>query len=81
MKGPNELLKTVGLAERKGVYPKQLSAGEQKRAVIARSLINRPEVILADEPTSDLDVQTEQGNYGLTPRDSSIRRNLHDGNP
>jgi ABC-type lipoprotein export system ATPase subunit len=56
----NDLLNTVGLAERKGVYPKQLSAEEQKRAVIARSLINRPEVILADEPTSDLDVQTEQ---------------------
>ena len=54
------LLKTVGLAERKWVYPKQLSAGEQKRAVIARSLINRPEIILADEPTSDLDEQTEQ---------------------
>jgi putative ABC transport system ATP-binding protein len=54
------LLKTVGLAERKEVHPKQLSAGEQKRAVIARSLINRPEVILADEPTSDLDVQTER---------------------
>jgi ABC-type lipoprotein export system ATPase subunit len=55
----NELLNMVGLAERKGAYPKQLSAGEQKRAVIARSLINRPDVILADEPTSDLDVQTE----------------------
>jgi ABC-type lipoprotein export system ATPase subunit len=54
------LLKKVGLEGRKGVYPRQLSAGEQKRAVIARALINRPEVILADEPTSDLDIQTEQ---------------------
>jgi ABC-type lipoprotein export system ATPase subunit len=61
----NLLLRAVGLAERKGVYPKQLSAGEQKRAVIARSLINRPEIILADEPTSDLDVQTEREIMGL----------------
>ncbi len=54
-----ELLKTMGLADKAGVYPKQLSAGEQKRVVLARSLINSPQVILADEPTSDLDEQTE----------------------
>ena len=53
------LLKTVGLSSKLNVYPKQLSAGEQKRVVIARSLINRPAIILADEPTSDLDEQTE----------------------
>jgi ABC-type lipoprotein export system ATPase subunit len=56
----NSLLMTVGLAKRKDVFPRQLSAGEQKRAVIARSLINQPELILADEPTSDLDIQTEK---------------------
>jgi ABC-type lipoprotein export system ATPase subunit len=60
LKRAKELLDTVGLSERMGVYPKQLSAGEQKRAVIARSLINQPEIILADEPTSDLDELTEQ---------------------
>jgi ABC-type lipoprotein export system ATPase subunit len=54
-----ELLRTVGLVSKLNVYPKQLSAGEQKRVVIARSLINRPKIILADEPTSDLDEQTE----------------------
>jgi ABC-type lipoprotein export system ATPase subunit len=53
------LLKTVGLSSKLDVYPKQLSAGEQKRVVIARSLINQPKIILADEPTSDLDEQTE----------------------
>ncbi len=55
-----ELLKSMGLTNRMEVYPRQLSAGEQKRAVIARSLINEPTIILADEPTSDLDVQTER---------------------
>lgn len=56
----SELLKTMGLAGRMEVYPRQLSAGEQKRAVIARSLINNPTILLADEPTSDLDSQTER---------------------
>lgn len=60
-----ELLNTLGLAEKLDAYPRQLSAGEQKRAVIARSLINRPTVLLADEPTSDLDEQTEREVMGL----------------
>jgi ABC-type lipoprotein export system ATPase subunit len=54
-----ELIKSLGLATKMDVHPKQLSAGEQKRAVIARSLMNHPDMILADEPTSDLDEQTE----------------------
>jgi len=53
------LLQTVGLSERVHAYPKELSAGEQKRTVLARSLINNPVILLADEPTSDLDEQTE----------------------
>ena len=55
-----ELLETVGLADKMGAYPRQLSAGQQQRVVIARSLISQPEILLADEPTSDLDEQTEQ---------------------
>jgi ABC-type lipoprotein export system ATPase subunit len=54
------LLRRVGLAEKLTVYPRQLSAGQQQRVVVARSLINQPQVLLADEPTSNLDEKTEQ---------------------
>ncbi len=60
-----ELLNMVGLSDKLGAYPRQLSAGQQQRVVIARSLINRPEVLFADEPTSDLDEQTEAEIMGL----------------
>jgi ABC-type lipoprotein export system ATPase subunit len=54
-----ELLATVGLSEKRAVYPRQLSAGQQQRVVVARALFNHPALLLADEPTSDLDEQTE----------------------
>jgi lipoprotein-releasing system ATP-binding protein len=54
-----ELLETVGLTEKLNAYPRQLSAGQQQRVVVARALLNQPELLLADEPTSDLDEQTE----------------------
>lgn len=54
-----ELLETVGLTDKLHVYPRQLSAGQQQRVVVARALLNQPQVLLADEPTSDLDEQTE----------------------
>ena len=54
-----ELMETVGLKDKPNAYPRQLSAGQQQRVVVARSLLNQPEILLADEPTSDLDEQTE----------------------
>jgi ABC-type lipoprotein export system ATPase subunit len=52
-------LDQFGLSDCMEAYPAELSAGEQRRAVIARALINKPALLLADEPTSDLDEETE----------------------
>jgi lipoprotein-releasing system ATP-binding protein len=55
-----KLLEEVGLSDKLSAYPRHLSAGQQQRVVMARSLINQPELLLADEPTSNLDEQTEK---------------------
>jgi ABC-type lipoprotein export system ATPase subunit len=54
-----ELLSAVGLGEKIRAYPARLSGGQQRRVAIARSFINDPSIVLADEPTGDLDQETE----------------------
>ncbi len=60
-----QILEKVGLADRAGELPGRLSGGQRQRAAVARALINRPQLLLADEPTGSLDEETAGSVIGL----------------
>ena len=60
-----ELLKKVKLFDRKDHYPSELSGGEQQRGAIARALVNHPSIVLCDEPTGNLDLETSESIFSL----------------
>ena len=63
-----EAMRLVGLEEKMGKYPDELSGGEQQRVSIARSIVNRPPLLICDEPTGNLDPQTSLGIMRLLER-------------
>ena len=56
-----QILKIVGIEDQKDRYPNELSAGEQQRVAIARAIVNGPQLVIADEPTGNLDPETAKG--------------------
>ena len=77
-----ETIDLVGLSGKEGRQPEELSGGEQQRVAIARAIVNRPKLLIADEPTGNLDPQTSVGIMKLldriNKRDTTIIMATHD---
>ena len=74
MSKAKNLLKKIGLSNRSNHFPSQLSGGESQRVAIARAIINDPEIILADEPTGSLDLNTAKEIFKLLESQKSPNR-------